>query len=352
MIIKIFNTNERTGRGCINYLLGRQFEREGASVISGLPLLTNLIIDSSKLKKSYVSGVISLKGKNVDDRLINKITHSFQLLSCAGLSENQVNFLWVKHTDKNHAELNFVVPCIDLKSGKNINFLDKKYDYYFLTRFCCFFDALYGYASPLDPINKRSLIINEKLSAAKKLEIVRLHDLAMRDIGSRLITSREKLYEFYVFHGYEVTHVNSKSVTISNAQSKKKYKLAGFLYDEGFDFSPDFYEKLKLESRTFHLYRLNRLAEARQALVFSIQCRVNKQARYVNSYLDEVLYDRAIQFIDDLLVAVPDLIITSDDEARSDCSVDSLASDSLSMDEFDGIDDEGLESEESYDYGP
>lgn len=354
MIIKIFNTSERTGGGCINYLLGRQFEREGASVISGIPVLTASIIDSSKLKKSYVSGVISLKGKNIDDRKINEITQGFQLLSCAGLPENRVNFMWVKHTDKDHVELNFVIPCVDLVSGKNINFLDKKYDHYFLSRFRDFFDVLHGYDTPLDPVNKRSLILGEKLPATSKIELHRLHDLAMRDIHSGVVKSKENLFEFYNFYGYEVKSIKSSSITIEDINSKKKYRLAGFAYEEDFDFSADYYEKLMMESRAFHLSRQARLAESRQALFFSLQCRVKKQARYVNRYFDEILHDRAIQLIDDLLFAdyestEPDLTTIADYDARGPLTVDGTASDSVPWND---LDDESSEPEESPDYGP
>lgn len=114
MIIKIFDTKDRTGKQCINYLLGWQQKRGDASVISGLPNLTSLIIDSSKFKRSYVSGVISIKGKDVKESRIREIINCFQILSCAGLSKNQVNFFWVKHIDKSHTELNFVVPCVSL----------------------------------------------------------------------------------------------------------------------------------------------------------------------------------------------------------------------------------------------
>lgn len=357
MIIKIFNTSERTGRRCVNYLLGRQFDREGASVISGLPVLTALIIDSSRYKKSYISGVISVKGQQVDERRINEIKRCFQLLACAGLSEHQVNFLWVRHTDKCHTELNFVIPCVDLESGKNINFIDKRYDHYFLTRFRDFFDALHCYDSPLDPINRRSLILSEKVPAASKVVLRRLHGFAMRDIDSGEITSREGLFEFYKFYGYEVTSIQSSSITVSDINSKKKYRLAGFVYGEDFDFSSDYYEKLLVESRSFHLSRPVRLAEARQALIFSLKRRASRQARYVNSQTDDILYDRALQFIDDLYIAEfqptePNFASTADDKAGGIFPVDSLTSDSLARDEFDDLDDESQESEESYDYGP
>lgn len=357
MIIKIFNTSERTGKRCINYLLGRQFDREGASVISGLPVLTALIIDSSRYKKSYISGVISVKGQQVDERRINEIKSCFQLLACAGLSEHQINFLWVRHTDKNHSELNFVIPCVDLESGKNINFLDKKYDHYFLTRFQDFFDVLHGYDSPLDPVNRRSLILNEKVPAASKVVLRRLHGFAMRDIESGVITSREDLYELYKFYGYEVTCIKSSSITVADIDSKRKYKFAGFVYEEDFDFSSGCYEKLMVESRAFHLSRPVRLAEARQALIFSLKRRASRQARYVNSQTDDILYDRAVQLIDDFYVAEfhsteSDLAITADDKVGGISPVDRLTSDTVLWEKFDDLDDESIESEEPYDYGP
>lgn len=99
---------------------------------------------------------------------------------------------------------------------------------------------MFNYDSPIDPINKRSLILNEKLPSESKVELQRLHNLAMQGIKSGIIQSKTDLYDFYEFYGYLVDNIKFNSITIKCINSKSKFKLAGFVYEESFDFSSDY----------------------------------------------------------------------------------------------------------------
>lgn len=56
MIIKFFRHGKGKSEGCINYLLGKDREREKAQVMRGSVALTSSIIDSSPYIKKYTSG--------------------------------------------------------------------------------------------------------------------------------------------------------------------------------------------------------------------------------------------------------------------------------------------------------
>lgn len=46
---------------------------------------------------------------------------SFEETLLAGLDKEQYNITWIEHTDKDRLELNFVIPKVDLHSGKAMN---------------------------------------------------------------------------------------------------------------------------------------------------------------------------------------------------------------------------------------
>lgn len=45
---------------------------------------------------------------------------SFERVLMPGLEKNQYSILWVEHRDKGRLELNFVIPNMELQSGKRL----------------------------------------------------------------------------------------------------------------------------------------------------------------------------------------------------------------------------------------
>ena len=59
MIVDFFRHGSGLSKGCLDYLLGEEREREHAQVLSGDVELTAQLIDSSPFAKKYTSGCLS-----------------------------------------------------------------------------------------------------------------------------------------------------------------------------------------------------------------------------------------------------------------------------------------------------
>lgn len=140
MIVKFFRRSKEVGSKPINYFLGAEKDREFARVLSGDPVITEHLINATKFENKYTSGVLSF-AERVDeiseaDKLA--IMRSFEATLFPGLEPDQYDILWIEHSDKDRfdvdkegkpikgtersgrLELNFVIPCHELRSGKRL----------------------------------------------------------------------------------------------------------------------------------------------------------------------------------------------------------------------------------------
>lgn len=128
MIVRIFSTGKSRGEGPVNYLLNKSdhtgtprcFEPE--ILDGGNPKTTIDIINSIDRDWKYVSGAIAFRNEEQPTheqmlQLIDKFKQTF----CAGLNNSQFNSLFVLHKDKGNHEIHFVVPMIELTTGKRLN---------------------------------------------------------------------------------------------------------------------------------------------------------------------------------------------------------------------------------------
>ena len=63
MIVKMFKRGAGGGSGPVNYLLGKERNREGATLLRGDHDQIKALIDSSKYAQKYTSGVLSFEEK-------------------------------------------------------------------------------------------------------------------------------------------------------------------------------------------------------------------------------------------------------------------------------------------------
>ena len=127
MIVDFFRHGSGLSKGCLNYLLGEDRERENAEVLSGDVELTAQLIDSSPYAKKYTSGCLSFYEHDLSDQDKQKIMQEFERCLFPGLDQDQYQILWVQHQDKineetgqTRLELNFVIPNVELSTGKRL----------------------------------------------------------------------------------------------------------------------------------------------------------------------------------------------------------------------------------------
>lgn len=91
-------------------------------VVRGSPGLTRMIIDSLDFERRYVSGVLSFSpGEEITPEMEQSIIDRFEEAAFAGLEEARYNSLWVRHEHAGHHELHFLVPRVELATGKSLN---------------------------------------------------------------------------------------------------------------------------------------------------------------------------------------------------------------------------------------
>ena len=120
MIVKFHARGAGRGSGPVDYLLGKDRARDGATLDRGDPDAIQDLIDSSPYAKKYTSGVLSFEESDLDRTTKDKIMSSFEKALLPGLDADQYSCLWVEHRDKGRLELNFVVPNVELLSGKRL----------------------------------------------------------------------------------------------------------------------------------------------------------------------------------------------------------------------------------------
>ena len=135
MIVKFSSHGKGKASGVLNYLLkekgsdGTLVPRKHAKVLYGDPVLTEHLIDTTVHKSKYKSGYLSFSERadeiSEDDK--KRIMQEFEKVIFCGLEPDQYDILWVEHADKDiddnnpvgRLELNFVIPCQELRTGKS-----------------------------------------------------------------------------------------------------------------------------------------------------------------------------------------------------------------------------------------
>nr|WP_281441388.1 relaxase/mobilization nuclease domain-containing protein [Klebsiella pneumoniae]WGU84323.1 relaxase/mobilization nuclease domain-containing protein [Klebsiella pneumoniae] len=120
VIVKIHSRGAGSGSGPVDYLLGKDRQREQASVLRGNPEHVRELIDGCDFARAYTSGVLSFQEPDIADAEKSRLMDEWEHTLLTGLDCDQYACLWVEHRDKGRLELNFVIPNIELQSGKRL----------------------------------------------------------------------------------------------------------------------------------------------------------------------------------------------------------------------------------------
>ena len=266
MIVKFFRRGQGSGAGPLNYLLGgKDTPREGAKVLYGDPRLTEQLINTTPFKQKYKSGVLSFTedATQFTDEQKKDIMQRFEETLFVGLEPDQYDILWVEHTDKGgRLELNFVIPCQELRSGKRLQPFYAGADLVRVNAFKNIINQEYDLTDPNDPERKRlinpyvnnaprptpydrppkskekeqekedyEIIANPESTFALKEAIDRRmrHSLAEGSLNNRSSVR-------YALEGMGLTikRTTKSSISVAHPAMKRNVRLKGTVYEEGF----------------------------------------------------------------------------------------------------------------------
>lgn len=121
MIVKFLpNKGGGSAKATMNYMLGKDRDREGAKLLRGNPLLTERLADNLDFKNRYTVGVLSFEESDIAEKSKHEIMARFEESLLAGLDPDQYDITWIEHRDKGRLELNFIIPNVELGTGKRL----------------------------------------------------------------------------------------------------------------------------------------------------------------------------------------------------------------------------------------
>ncbi len=296
MLVK-FNARGKGGAaGAINYLTGdfgtvdgrmpNKAEQElGIGKRSVKPVVlrgdvkqTAQLIDGLSFSRNYTSGTLSFKEKNIPVHQKEKIMNDFQKNLLAGLDADQYDILWVEHRDKDRLELNFLIPNVELGTGKRLQPYYDKFDRARVNAWQQITNDENGYSDPHDPQHKRLSVTAHDLPKDKKQGVELLTNSLSEMVDRGAIKNRDDVITQLKEFGFEIARETKSSISLKDPQGGKNIRLKGELYERVFRVDEESESKSNRAERRYQEQREQRLSAARETLgkTYKGKCEYNK----------------------------------------------------------------------------
>lgn len=243
MIVDFFKRGTGASSGPINYLLGKNRDREHACLLKGDINEVAGLIDTSPYIKKYTAGCLSFYEHDLRPEQKQQIMDDFEKCLFPGMTKDQYRILWVEHQDKinldtgeTRLELNFLIPNVEVNSGKRLQPFYAAAD---LDRVECFkqiTNHVHALYDPDDPINRRSVKIAKNLPQDKKDFISAMNTEVALAITEGLVSDRESLKAWMTDIGLEITRITKNQISVKNPNNpdSKAIPLKGEFYEQNF----------------------------------------------------------------------------------------------------------------------
>ena len=279
MIIKFHNRGVGRGSGPVGYLLGRDGNREGATLDRGNPAVIEALIDSSPYAKKYTSGVLSFAEADLPRETKDKLMSDFEKALLPGLEGNQYAVLWVEHRDKGRLELNFVVPNIELQSGKRLQPYFHKADNPRLDAWRTVVNGELKLHDPDDPLNRQAVITPKDLPRGHKEAAQAITDGLLRMAGAGEIQSRDDVRKALQGAGFSVVRETKNSLSIADPDGGRNIRLKGVLYEQDFRHGEGLRAELEAAGQRYREASERRVHEARESYLRGVEIKRGENER-------------------------------------------------------------------------
>ena len=276
MIVKILgNKGGGSAGAAIDYMLGKERDRDGAILLSGDPDLTARLADNLDFQNRYTVGVLSFEEANLEEQQKQEIMQSFEETLLAGLDRDQYDITWIEHTDKGRLELNFVIPNVELSTGKRLQPYFDQVDRPLVENWKQVTNFNYGLSDPHSPDKAQAIkTLNSQNLPENIKEIKQQIGTAIAEqISNGNIQNRQDVVNTLENAGFEITRQTERSISIKNPDGKRNIRLEGVIY-ENRQFDKQFaeehsragqdYQRTSRERYETALGKLHSLVESKQ----------------------------------------------------------------------------------------
>ena len=261
MLVKFFSRGKGGGAAPVDYLLGKDRNREDASVLRGDAEQVKQLIDGLSFARNYTAGCLSFAEKDIPEHQKQELIDSFQDALMAGLDRNQYDVLWVEHKDKDRLELNFLIPNVELSTNKRLQPYYDKNDRHYVNAWQQVTNDSFKFKDPHDPANRRSVLTSKDLPKDKQKAALLITNSLVHEVENGAIRNRDDVIKKLKFYGFEIARETKSSISIKDPEGGKNLRLKGELYERNFKSSQDAAKEIE---RTIREYRENRSARLSQ----------------------------------------------------------------------------------------
>jgi len=264
MLVKFHARGKGGGSGPVDYLLGKNRDREQATVIRGNPEQTRELIDSLDFKTKYTSGVLSFEESDIPEHQKQELMNELERHLMSGLDRDQYDCLWVQHQDKDRLELNFVIPNVELLSNKRLQPYYDKIDRARNDAFQTWVNGKYDFADPNDPSRRRTMSYAHDLPNEHKnvAEHITSGLLAITQAGE--ISNRDDIIKSLEDNGFTVARKTKNSISIAVPGHAKNIRLKGAIYEQDFRPSQSLRAEIEANILKYRQERKHRTEQARK----------------------------------------------------------------------------------------
>jgi len=244
VIVQFFTYGDGLSKGPLDYLLGKDRAREHARILSGSEAEIAGLIDSSPYSRKYTSGCLSFYESDLSDEAKSKIMADFEKCLFPGLDQGQYRVLWIEHRDKvneetgqQRLELNFLIPNIEISTGKSLQPFYHKADMSRVDLFKKVTNYEHKFYDPDDPINQQPTTIQKNLPKAVKEIKATVNRLAETAVEQGDIYDRESMKKWLIGMGFEITKEKPNSLSIKNPygdDDSRPIRLTGAIYEQDY----------------------------------------------------------------------------------------------------------------------
>ena len=281
MIVKIHSRGAGSGSGPVDYLLGKDRQRDQATVLRGDPDRVCELIDSCDFARSYTSGVLSFQEPDIADSEKSRLMDEWEQTLMTGLDRDQYNCLWVEHRDKGRLELNFVIPNIELQSGKRLQPYFDRADRPRVNAWQTLTNDRLGLRDPNDPLNRRPMTQASDLPRDKQQAAEKITAGLMNLMQQGEIRSRQDVVKQLESYGLTVARETKNSISIADPDGGKNIRLKGMIYERDFKFGEGLRGEIEAAGAGYRAEREARVREAGNVYLRGLEIKLAEhQHRY------------------------------------------------------------------------
>lgn len=274
MIVKFFKRGNGSCKATMDYLLGKDRDREHAKILQGDPELTRQLADSLEFKNRYTVGVLSFEEKDLDDKTKKEIMADFEKSLLCGLEHDQYDITWIEHKDKDRLELNFVIPKVELNTGKAMNPYYDTIDRKRVNAFKDHTNAKYDLHDPNDPANRQPYTPNMRLPKEKKELQEAITGYLMGEMAQGRVKDRQDVLNAIQSDlGLSVARITPNAISIKDPTNEngRNIRLKGEIYADTFRFSQEHSTENERASQNYRANRIERISTTGAELTAEIE---------------------------------------------------------------------------------